>query len=569
MSAHRIAADRVPWHRSLFVRIFAAGALVAVAAVAAATWATVRSTSVAVQDQQRRSLHAEATTYDALVGYAATHASWDGAQGLVDRLATEVGEQVAVVDTTGGVLVGSRGVPARVDPVRVRATLDPFAVDPALMADARSEGTRSRTTDQPAPAPAAAAAERCTGTDCGRRAVPLTERIDSRARGPFADPDDPAWRQLQDRVNRCLQRRDVPPVLGIDVNFQPIVNQQGHDPVVVSCLQRHRRALLQDSVAPAAQLVVGAEQRPAEVLWDLTGRARLRVLGVAAVVLVATVVLSGLLAAQVTRPMRRLAGAAQRLGAGESGVRVPEGRADEVGAVARAFNQMSERREELEQQRRRTASDVSHELRTPIANVRGWIEAAQDGLVALEPPLLASLHEDTVHLQQLVEDLHQLQIGESGGLRLEVQRIDLADWVDRVVLGFAPTADRAQVTVSAAVRAGTVTVDPARMRQVLANLLANAIRHTPPGGRVQVQAQTDAHRFELVVQDTGEGIPAADVPWVFDRFHRVDASRSRLTGGTGLGLAVVRQVVEAHGGSVSLTSTLDVGTRVEITIPQE
>jgi two-component system sensor histidine kinase BaeS len=209
-------------------------------------------------------------------------------------------------------------------------------------------------------------------------------------------------------------------------------------------------------------------------------------------------------------------------------------------------------------------SDVSHELRTPLSNVRGWVEAAQDGVVEPDSELLASLHEESLHLQRLVDDLHDLSLGDAGELRLEVGTIELAAFLEQVATAFRPQATAAGVGISVDCVPGAVLrADPVRLRQAVGNLVANAVRHTGSGGRVELHGRPDS----ITVADDGEGIPPDELPHVFDRFRRVDPSRSRATGGSGLGLAIVRQIAEAHGGTATIASEPGLGTQVTLELP--
>lgn len=547
------------WHHSLFLRLFALGAVVALVAVVAATWATVRSTAVAVHQEQQQSLHADATTYDSLIGYAATHRSWTGASGLVDRLADRSGRRVTVTDESGRVLLDSgRGTTPR--PVsQARATLDALAVDTALRSPATTTASGAPV---PTPGPVATVPSACRTTRCLEIAVPPLPAIDERVTGPFGSTEDrTSWAELQQRVDACVERAGVPAVIGIRTDFTAIVGYPGRHARVARCVESSRRAMLRPYVAPRALLFIGGGDPSADVSWSLSGAGRLRVGVLAVAVLVVTLLLSALLAGYVVRPVRRLAAAAQEAGEGNLLVRVEEHRRDEIGQMAHAFNRMADRRQQLEEARRRLVSDVSHELRNPLANIRGWLEAAQDGLAVPDERLLESLHEETTHLQRLVEDLHDLSVGDAGELRLSPEPIDLGSFCDQVADAHRATADAAGVELLASTSPGArIHADPVRLRQALGNLLVNAIRHTPRGGRVLVLGAPGTLR----VVDTGEGIAAAELPLIFDRFRRVDPSRSRATGGSGLGLAIVRQIVEAHGGTVEATSEVGAGTTVTI-----
>lgn len=552
-----MSAIRVPWHRSLFVRLLAICALVAVVAVIAATWATVRSTTVAVRQEQQQSLHADATTYDALIGYAATHRSWTGAGALVDRLSRQSGHRVTVADESGKVLLDSAGGTGRRPVGQARATLDALAVDPALLSTAETPAT-------PTPSPSAVPEQACAQL-CALYVVPPQSTIDPRVVGPFHAPyDRSVWAGLEHRIDGCLERAGLPAVLAIKVDFEAEVSYPQRHDRVARCVETSRRTALAAYVAPRALLFVGGGDPTANVFWDLSGRSKVRIALLAAAVLAVTLLLAALIAGYVVRPLRRMAAASLRAGDGDLAVRVPARRRDELGEVARAFNRMADRREQLEEARRRLVSDVSHELRTPLANVRGWLEAAQDGLVEPDPRLLASLHEETLHLQHLVDDLHQLSLGDAGELRIVAEKVDLAVFLGQVADSFRSTAEAAGVSLVVDCPPGpTVTADPVRLRQAVVNLVANALRHTPAGGRVLLRGA--AGQIEVV--DDGEGIPAGELPYVFDRFRRVDASRSRTTGGSGLGLAIVRQIAEAHGGTATISSEPRSGTIVSLRLP--
>ncbi|MBM7517199.1 sensor histidine kinase [Nocardioides nitrophenolicus] len=544
---------RVPWHRSLFVRLFLLGAVIALVAVVAATWATVRSTTVAVQQEQRQSLHADATTYDALVGYAATHRSWASASALVDRLAAAVDSSVTVTDATGRVLLSSDGSTSPRSPAAARADIDPLDVDLVLLSSASAAAPAAT---EPVPAPC----ETVAGVPgCREFVVPVRAGIDPRALGPYAEPyDRGAWFRLQQRVDRCLARAGLDPVLALRRDFSAIVSSpDGHDRVA-RCVERSRRAVLSEYVAPPALLFMGSEPTQPSVFWDLSGDSQRRIALLAGAVLLLTSALSALFAAYVVRPLRTLAVAAGRAGSGDLAARVPARRSDEVGELARAFNDMAARREQLESARRQLVSDVSHELRTPLANVRGWVEAAQDGIAPLDAHLLSSVHEEALHLERLVDDLHELSLGDAGELRLAPVPVVVRDLLTQVAESFASPL----LTVSCAPSV-VIEADPVRLRQALVNLVANALRHTPPTGSVVLSAMPRT----ITVTDTGEGIPGEELPLVFDRFHRVDRSRTRATGGTGLGLAIVRQIMEAHGGAAAIASVLGEGTTVTLTFP--
>lgn len=565
---------RARWHRSLVVRLFAGGALVAMVAVAAATWATVHSTAVAVHQEQERSLRDTTTIYDTLLGYAATHPDWSGAGPVVDRLAASTGLRVTVTDLGGAVLADSTGSMQARAPGDATATLDPLHPDVALTtagggggADPAA-GTLATSAAAAPSTPAAVPPERTARDGAASRAertVPAASTIDPRAVGPFV-PGAPreVWGALVQRVDACLAAAGAAPVLALREDFGAIVSDATPDATIAGCVDQARRAALAGYVAPAARLYVAGGQAQASVLWDLSGPNQLRIALLAGGVLIVTLLLCAVLAGYIARPLRQLTAAADRVAGGDLDARAAEPRLEEMGRLARAFNRMAERRQELETARRQMVSDVSHELRNPLATMQGWIEAAQDGLAPIDASLLANLHEETLHLRRLVDDLHDLSRGDAGEFRVEPVELALAELVDQALDAARPAADAAGVTLVARTDPRVrVLADPGRVRQALDNLLVNALRHTPPGGTVTVTAAPG----ELSVADTGEGIPADDLPHVFERFRRVDASRSRATGGSGLGLAIVRQIAEAHGGSASITSEPGRGTTVTLRLP--
>ncbi|HEX2123753.1 MAG TPA: ATP-binding protein, partial [Thermoanaerobaculia bacterium] len=218
---------------------------------------------------------------------------------------------------------------------------------------------------------------------------------------------------------------------------------------------------------------------------------------------------------------------------------------DEIAELARAFNGMAEALERNENARRNMVSDVAHELRTPLTNIRGQIEAAQDGLVAADAQFLESIAEDTALLARLVDDLQQLSLADAGQLRLEREEAGLAAIVDRALSGLDTRGLRVTRDVPAEL---AVSVDVRRVVQVLRNLLVNAIAHAATA--IDVRAIDRGDRIEIRVADDGPGVPPEHAQRIFDRFYRADPSRSRTTGGAGLGLAIAKELVELHGGTI-------------------
>jgi signal transduction histidine kinase len=274
------------------------------------------------------------------------------------------------------------------------------------------------------------------------------------------------------------------------------------------------------------------------------------------------------LSRRILTPVEALTAAVRRMEAGDLSQRVKVTSRDEIGELARAFNAMADGLARLEELRRNMVTDVAHELRTPLSNIRGYLEALQDGVVEPERHIIDSLHEEAMLLNHLVDDLQELSLAEAGHLKLERQPVALADIVDRAVGAIRLRAEAKGVTLQVDLPEDLlVDVDPQRVGQVLRNLIENALAHTPPDGEVGVAACASDQWVEVSVRDTGSGIAAEDLPYVFERFYRVDKSRSRATGGAGLGLAIARSLVEAHGGRIWVESTEGEGSTFTFALP--
>lgn len=271
---------------------------------------------------------------------------------------------------------------------------------------------------------------------------------------------------------------------------------------------------------------------------------------------VVAMLLAGLLVRQITQPLVALTMASRLIATGDRAVRVPVRSKDELGELATTFNHMANSLAQQETLRRNLIADVAHELRTPLTGIQGTVEALQDGIFPLTPEQLGSIHEQVLVLNRLVEDLRTLAHAEAGQLSLQVMPVDLAGIAQQIVATFHPQAAARDIEISVRRDSSLPLVhgDAQRLSQVLNNLLDNALRHTPAGGHVAVSLSAAPGGLSLTVTDTGCGIPPADVPHIFERFYRADRSRTRQTGGAGLGLAIARQIVIAHHGKIWVES---------------
>lgn len=270
----------------------------------------------------------------------------------------------------------------------------------------------------------------------------------------------------------------------------------------------------------------------------------------------AALLLSSLVSARVVAPVAALAASAQRLARGQHSARVPVRGTDELAHLAGAFNEMAGSLEHAEQIRRQLLADVAHELRTPLATVESYVEAIADGVLAADEENWSAIRAETARLNRLVDDLQRVSRAEAHQLDLHPQPVAPGALVRDAVKAAGPAYAAKGVALEGDVERElpTIEVDPERLAEVLANLLANALRHTPPGGTVTASARRESGLIEIAVTDDGEGIAPEHLDRVFERFYRVDPARARASGGTGIGLAIVRAIVQAHDGTVTAVS---------------
>lgn len=347
---------------------------------------------------------------------------------------------------------------------------------------------------------------------------------------------------------------DITAPFGIGVSEMPIVGVEGRE---VGSLR------VEPAAAPP---LVGPEPQAARVANAVNGS--LLWIGLAAGLVGIAVVT--FLSRRTMAPLRGLEAAAIRLGQGDLTQRVSVGGPEEIGSLSRTFNAMAEDMERQEELRRNLVADVAHELRTPISNIQGYLEAMRDGVLDADDANIESVLGQVSSLTHLVGDLATVAQAEAGALRLEPQFGSIDDVVRDAVEAVRPRAAAKSIALSIAESepAPAVHRDGGRIGQVLGILLDNATTHTPVGGAIEVSVATTEDAVRVSVTDTGDGIAPDDLAHVFDRLYRADPSRSRATGGAGLGLTIAKQLVEAHGGTISAHSTLGEGSRFEFELPR-
>ncbi len=283
-------------------------------------------------------------------------------------------------------------------------------------------------------------------------------------------------------------------------------------------------------------------------------------------------------AQRLTAPLNQLVPAIDRLSQGEWGVQTKVNSSDELGRLAQAFNEMSAQLRRYEELRRNLVADVAHELRTPVTIIQGKLELVQHSVKPVNPEDLLPIQDELIRLTRLIDDLHLLSRAEARQLPLERRAVNIGNLVEQVVEHVTLDAAHKQQHIQLQIPAEPIMipVDPHRMTQVLLNLLQNAVRYTPEGGTVTITAvqeslpSPDEHKTDmlrLTIADTGAGIASDQLPFLFNRFYRTDEARSRHTGGMGLGLAIAKELVLAHGGTIDVESERNEGTRFIVRLP--
>lgn len=548
---------------SFRLRVIAMVMFIAVAATAATAWLTLSQASrqlgesIIANQQQIMLITSE------LGDFARTRGSWDGIATKLRDLSQKTGQRIRVTTSSGSVIADSdllAGAPARevaeppllIDPrpiwqptmrldiywgsiaKLIRASIDEYRSGIRYAACVTMAGASVRLTAGNFGVPHfdAVGASRSTVYKCSVESKAVT------ANGSLS-PD------FDEVVRRCLSAAAQPE----------------------SCLRdEFTREISEFAPSPLQVYIGAAEDPPPRLAGD-------SVATTAVVIMTTAIGASWLLSRRVLRPIASLTAAARRVGEGELAERVPVGGHDELAELGRSFNRMADSLQRSEERQRRMIADVAHELRTPLANLRGYLEALKDGVLPPSPELFASLHDEALLQQRIVNDLQDLALAEAGALAYQKVDLDLTELVTTSGTAHAALVAAAGVNL---VVAGDGPLwaygDPDRLRQVIGNLVRNALAATAPGGTITLAVTAVHGKPTITVTDTGTGIAPADLAHLFDRFWRGDHARTRSpesTVGSGLGLAIARQIIADHNGAITVTSRLGHGTTFAILLPAE
>jgi two-component system, OmpR family, sensor histidine kinase BaeS len=485
--------------RSVLVRLLAGAVLIALCAIAATAWLAARSTTVAIQEQQGQALADDAKIYDTLLGYAATHPSWAGVEPVIAELTRDTGRQITLTNRTGKLIAGASGDLAETP----SAFIDPLSSNPAFggssdQIDARALGPfRLSKTERTKLSQIATRVLNCVRQSSGvgistvgptgrPKVTGAAQRVLDYCQADTLQRPEGAqlkpYQQLQDLTNKCLagKRIKVPVKLSGDLSWSPGTTVAAAGPaaappppdpeVVESCLLAARKQLLDPYVAPAASLFFSTPSHASAEL-DLSPANQKRIAGVAAAVLGITVLIAVVGGIRLVQPLRALTRASRQMAGGDDSIRVKVRGTDEIGQLSQAFNELADSRARTESLRRAMVSDIAHELRTPLSNIRGWLEAVEDGVTKPDQAFIASLSEEAALLQHIIDDLRDLATADAGNLRIHPERVYLGLLLDQVTSTYRAQAEHAEVSLaSATIGDIELDADPVRLRQAVGNL---------------------------------------------------------------------------------------------------
>ncbi len=505
---------------------------------AVSVWATV-NTRIAIneygdnverfQEERARNLLQEVYNYDR---------DLNNLQDSVHKVAHLFSQRVAVIDDKGYVIADSHGLPTDAD------------------------GNHYKESDR-------------FKRHSGLRAVPLRLGKDIAGKVVFVDVGDDklqsiqVWLDVKNAPPRFAKQNENEKQTPTILESKAITADESPDPAEIFSIKKDQEA--DQSIAFIDEAVGELSIEPQLSALQDEFQKSLIVSGISGGI--AGILIIAFFTRRAFAPMRDLTETAERLGKGELDQRVRSDQRGEIGQLASSFNTMAAELEAAETRRRRLTADIAHELRTPLTNIRGYLEGVKDGVIKPDDQTIGTLHQETLHLSALVDDLRLLAVADAGALKLEMLPDRVESVVESVAHSFMPRAVDADVELICEISNALplVNIDRTRMTQVIQNLVENAIHHSPSNSKIIVGVEKDAERDEdsviISVTDSGDGIPEADIEHIFDQFYRVDTSRTRSRGGAGLGLTIVKRLVEAHNGKIEVTSGIGAGTTFSLTLP--
>ncbi|BCJ40136.1 two-component sensor histidine kinase [Actinoplanes ianthinogenes] len=590
------------------LRIFLLVLIVAGTAIGATAWLTLSLTSREVSRLSAARDRHQAEIAGAVRRFGVTNGRWNGIDTVVAALSERTGLHIRV-ETEGSTLTDSdvlRGQPVGLMQ-RLATPVDP---EPALDAHTQQEVSaitltaRAEAVDLSTEERKRRAVRHLAGPVPARPALPADLFAALPRDSGLAGPEAKAYYQLvQYRAGlaavRCAADKHAIRLPALALEGSPYLSAEQRA-AAPDCVRSAQEKVLRDTewldewwqqfaqcridpmtvfdqcLAPAFSEAVGSTGAvPVRIYFgagrdqDLAGLGRPALIGAAGLLVVAALG-TAWIARRISRPVRAITGASLQLAAGRLDVRVPTSGKDELAFLSASFNAMAEAVQRSEERQRRLVADVAHELRTPLSNLRGYLEGLADGVIEPTPELFASLHEETLLQRRILDDLQVLALAENGDLAYNSEPLDLSELAESAVTAHRAVAANAglHLLIDAPVPV-EVRADPDRLRQVLGNLLSNAIRYTDAGGQVEVKVSRDELTAILTVRDTGVGMTPEEVSRVFDRFWRADPARHRATGGSGLGLTISRRIAEDHGGTITASSSPGLGTTFTVRLPAE
>ncbi|WP_020520872.1 sensor histidine kinase [Catelliglobosispora koreensis] len=541
---------------SFRVRVLALIMLVTVLATGATAWLTWRTATQQVQRTVTAGAQDIQHIATSLVQHGRDHETWQGIEPVVSDLATQTGQRIRLVTESGSTIADSDELAGR--PARA-VTGAPLVIDPRpvlqLPAVLEPGGVASMHPRSGIKITASAISSFLQNHRLKQCLLNAGAAMTT-ASGPYGmevvQASVPSVASRMCDRNTETSAGDFSAYITAATPCETLADKALRD-----CLQQAFLTQIATVTPEPLRVYIGAsEDRPAAVpVAPIAAAAS----GVALIALLGMLLLSR----RVLQPVRALTSAANQLGQGRLGDRVPVNGRDELAQLSQAFNRMAQALQDSEERQRRMTADIAHELRTPLTNLRGYLEALTDGTAAPSKELFLSLREEALLQQRIIDDLQDLALAEAGQLRYRHERIDLAELAETYPpQHFAPGIS----IVARSNGPAYVDGDLDRLRQAIGNLVRNAVAACGARGRIVLTVSNRGDGVELTVSDTGSGIAEADLPHVFDRFWRANRARPRGSG-SGLGLAIVRQIVSDHGGTVDVSSALGQGTTFRLRLP--